>query len=101
MTPLATSTFLQVLFAAMIIIPVVILWVAAVVDVVKNGGSGVKIAGVLLLILILPIIGPVLYFVFRSEPEPTPGDVEAAALAQADLRREAAGHPVGPPGSYR
>lgn len=32
MTSLATSTFLQVLLASMIVIPVVILWVAAVVD---------------------------------------------------------------------
>jgi Phospholipase_D-nuclease N-terminal len=67
--PLATTTFLHVLFALMIAVPVVILWVAAVVDVLRRGGAGLRIAAVLVLILIFPILGPLLYFVFRR-PEP-------------------------------
>jgi hypothetical protein len=97
-TALATSTFLQVLFAAMIVVPVMILWVAAVVDVVRGGGSGVRIAVVLVLILIVPILGPLLYFVFRRPPE---GSVEERAMAAADMRREVAGRAVGGPGPYR
>ena len=54
MTLLATSTFLQVLFAAMIVVPIMILWVAAVVDVLRQGGSGLKIAAMLVLILDRP-----------------------------------------------
>jgi hypothetical protein len=98
MPPLATTTFLEVLFAAMIIIPCLILWVAAVVDVIRQGGSGLRIAAMLVLILILPLIGPLLYFIFRKPP---PVDVEAAAAAQADLRRQAHDRPVGGTGVYR
>ena len=92
MPPLATSTFLQVVFALMITVPVIILWVAAVADVIRRGGSGLKIAGVLVLVLVLPIVGPVLYFAFRGSE---PVSAEAMHMAEADLRREAAQRPVG------
>jgi hypothetical protein len=98
MSPIATSTFLQVFFALMLAIPVMILWVAAVVDVVRHGGSGLKIAAILVLILVVPILGPLLYFVFRKEE---PVSAEAVPMAQADVRREAAGRPVGGSGVYR
>jgi hypothetical protein len=91
---LATSTFLQVLFALMITVPVIILWIAAVADVIRRGGSGLRIAGVLVMILILPILGPLIYFIFRH-PDTSPEAVEAARLAGEDLRREAARRPVG------
>ena len=97
---LATSTFLQVLFAVMIAVPVIILWVAAVADVIRRGGSGLRVAAVLVLILVVPILGPVLYFVFRS-PESGPAAAEAAHLAAEDQRREAARRPVGGTGLYR
>jgi hypothetical protein len=98
MPVLATSTFLQVMFAAAIVIPVVILWVAAVADVIRRGDSGLKIAAMLVLILIVPILGPVLYFVFRR---PEPVSAEAAYMAEADRRREAARRPIGGTGMYR
>lgn len=98
MTPLATSTFLQVLFAMMIAVPVILLWIAAVVDVLRHGESGLKIAAILVLILIVPILGPLLYFVFRrSEPV----SAEEVHMAQEDARREAARRPVGGSGVYR
>ena len=98
MTPLATSTFLQVLFSLMIMLPILCLWVAAVVDVIRSGASGLKIAAMLVLILIVPILGPLLYFVFFRPPSDT---AEDAYLAEADLRREAARRPVGGTGMYR
>jgi ABC-type transport system involved in cytochrome c biogenesis permease component len=94
MIPLATSTFLQVMFALMIAVPICILWGAAVVDVIRRGGSGLRIAGVLLMVLVLPILGPMLYFILRKETA-TPEELEARAMAQADMRREAARRPVG------
>jgi ABC-type transport system involved in cytochrome c biogenesis permease component len=95
MTPLmATSTFLQVMFAMLVVTPVIILWGAAVVDVIRHGGSGLKIAGVLLMVLVLPILGPILYFIFRKETA-TPAELEAQVMAQADLRRESARQPIG------
>jgi hypothetical protein len=87
MTLVATSTFLQVLFASMIMVPVIVLWVAAVADVIRRGGSGLKIAAVLVLILVVPIVGPLLYFIFRTQE---PVSAEEVHMAQADLRRERA-----------
>ena len=99
-TLLATSTFLEVLFALMIATPIIILWVAAVVDVLRRGGSGWRIAGILLAILVFPLLGPLLYFVFRK-PDTSPEAAEAALMAQADLQREAARRPTGGTGVYR
>jgi len=92
-TSFATSTFLQVIFASAIVIPIVILWVAAVIDVIRHGGSGLKIAALLVLVLVVPVLGPVLYFVFRPAP---PTSAEDVYMAQADRRRQAASGPVGP-----
>jgi len=96
MTILAVSTFFQVVFASMLVIAVMILWVAAIVDVFRSGASGWKIAAILVLILILPIVGPLLYLAFRK-PDPAP-TAEEVYMAQADLHREAARRPIGGPG---
>src|SRR3954447_6041794 len=93
MTVLAVSTFLQALFAGIIVVAVLILWVAAVVDVVRDGESGLKIAAMLVLILILPILGPLLYFVFRK---PEHASAEEVHMAEQDMHREAARRQVGP-----
>jgi hypothetical protein len=93
MTPFATSTFLEVLFASFIVIPVMLLCGAAVFDVVRRGEGGVKVAGILVLILIVPILGPILYFAFRPPPRVS---AEDAYLAQADQRRQAAARPMSP-----
>ena len=95
----ATSTFLEVMFGVLLVTPIVILWVAAVIDLLRHGGSGLRIAGFLLLILVFPILGPILYFVLRK-PDMTPADAEAALMAQQDLRREAARRPTGGTGVY-
>jgi hypothetical protein len=94
--PLATSTFLQVVFAMLLVVPVIVLWVVAVHDMLRREHSGLKIAAMLVLILIVPILGPLLYFVFRGPGDaPAPEDAEAAYLARAELQREAARRPVG------
>ena len=95
MTVLAVSTFLQALFAGMIVVAVMILWVAAVVDVIREGASGWKIAAMLMLILIVPILGPLLYFAFRK-PAPASASAEDLHRAQQDLHREAGRRQVGP-----
>ena len=84
MTVLAVSTFLQAMFAGLIVVAVAILWVAAVVDVVRGGASGLQIAAILVLILILPILGPLLYFAFRKAD---PASAEEVHMAQQDLQR--------------
>jgi hypothetical protein len=91
-TPLATSTFLQVVFASLFVIPIIILWVAAVTDAIGRHSSGWTLAALLLGILVFPILGPLVYFILRKS---APVSAEEAYLADADLRREAARRPVG------
>jgi len=97
-TVLATSTFLQVMFAMLITVPIIGLWIAAVIDVLRTGGTGLRIAAMLVLILVVPILGPLLYFIFFRPP--VPESAEAMHMAQEDRRREAARHPVGGSGVY-
>jgi hypothetical protein len=92
MTPVATSTFMEVLLGSMLVIPIMILWAAAVYDVVRQADSGLKVAAILVLVLIVPILGPILYFACR----PARVSAEDAYLAQADQRREAAARAVSP-----
>jgi len=94
MTPLAVSTFFQAVLATMLVAPVVILWVIAVIDVFRHGFSGVKIAAMLVLILVFPVIGPLCYFVFARPEDTSTEAVEATRLAREDMRREAARRPI-------
>ena len=55
-----------------------------------------KVAAILMLILILPIFGPILYFAFRR-PEI---DAEAALQAQNQQRYEAQQRPIGGTGRF-
>lgn len=85
MIPLAASTFVQVLFVCLIVIPLACLWVAAIFDIIRSHRSGWGVAGWLLLVCILPVIGALAYFAMR----PTHDDPEKAFMAQQDLQRQA------------
>ena len=98
MAPLAASTFVEVLLASFIIIPVTILWIAAIVDIIRRVGSGWGMALWTLLILALPIVGPLVYFGVRQPPDAEPGVAHAAEM---ERRREAAQRPAGGTGVYR
>ena len=87
MIPLAASTFLQVLGACLIVVPLALLWGAAIFDIIRTHRSGWSVAGWLLLVCILPIIGALAYFAMR----PTHDDPEATYMARQDLAREASG----------
>jgi hypothetical protein len=93
----AASTFLEVLFAGMILSAVMLLWVAALVDVVRTHRGGWSVVATLVLIMIVPILGPLLYFAFVHRG-PTAEEVE---MGEADIRRERARRPVGGTGMYR
>jgi Phospholipase_D-nuclease N-terminal len=95
---MATSTFLQATLSALLVIPVVILWVAAVVEVLRRGGSGLKIAAVLVLVLVVPILGPILYFIFRHDDGGL--SAEQVHAVQESRRQEAARRPIGGSGVH-
>ena len=95
---MAVSTFLQATLSALLVIPVVILWVAAVVDVLRRGGPGLKIAALLVLILVVPILGPILYVIFRKdEGGLSPEQLHAA---RESVRQEASRRSVGGSGVH-
>ena len=83
MDVLAVSDFIRTLLIIMIVTPLILLWGAAVWDVIRQGYSGWTVVGWLLVVLILPIVGPIFYFALRK---PREGDAEAAYLAQRDLQ---------------
>ena len=58
--------------------------VATIVDVVRRHYSGWATAGWIVLVLILPFIGSLIYWFVRPAP---PGEAEAQYLAQSDMRR--------------
>jgi hypothetical protein len=63
---IAGSTFWNVFWILFFWIPVVLLWVSALVDIIRRRDlSGWAIAGWLLLIFVLPIIGSLIYFATR------------------------------------
>jgi hypothetical protein len=67
-----------------LVTPIVILMdIVAIVDVVRRHlGTGATI-GWIVLIVILPVIGPAIYVIARK---PSGGEVEEAYLAEADRR---------------
>jgi phospholipase D-like protein len=64
---LATSTFLETIFGVLLVAPVILLWTAAMVDVLRSGSGGLRVAAMLVLIFIVPILGPILYFALRDK----------------------------------
>ncbi|MDI7275032.1 MAG: PLDc N-terminal domain-containing protein [Anaerolineae bacterium] len=60
------NTFWNVFWILFFWIPVVLLWVSALVDIVRRADlSGWATAGWLLVIFIIPIIGALIYFATR------------------------------------
>jgi ABC-type transport system involved in cytochrome c biogenesis permease component len=95
MSVLAVSDFLRSLFLILVATPFILLWGCALVDLIRGHRSGWAIVGWMVVILVLPIIGPMIYFAVRK---PTRHDVDEQYLAARDLQRERAARPVGGPG---
>jgi hypothetical protein len=93
---LAVSDFLRDLFLILVAAPFILLWGGAMIDlIVKHHYHGWAVVGWMLLIFVLPIIGPVIYFASRK---PTDTEVDQKYLADRELQRAAARRPVGGPG---
>jgi Phospholipase_D-nuclease N-terminal len=88
----AVSEFLHSLFIILVATPFILLWGAAVLDVIRRHYTGWTVVGWLLLILALPIVGPLIYFATRK---PGPEAAERMYMAGADLARERAARPAG------
>jgi hypothetical protein len=95
---LAVSDFLRSVFLILVATPFILLWGCALWDLIRGHHSGWAIVGWMILILVLPIIGPMIYFGLRK---PTQHDVEEKYLVERELQREAARRPAGDPGVGR
>ena len=78
----AASTFLEVFFLLFIFIPLVFLWVAVIFDIFRRTDlSGWMIALWLFIIIVIPFIGALIYFIIRR---PTEQEKQAIEETQAE-----------------
>ena len=85
MTVLAVSDFMRTLFIILVATPFILLWGAALLDLIRGHHSGWAIVAWMIVILVVPILGPIIYFAFRK---PTRGEVERDYLAGRELERD-------------
>jgi hypothetical protein len=91
MTPLAASAFTWVF----ILLPLIVIWTIGVVDIVRRPLSLPATAGWILIVLVLPFIGTLVYFLLRK---PTEEERRLQRLARgeapyADARADAGPRP--------
>jgi len=67
-------------------IALVIIWVLTSVDIVRRHMGAKRTSAWLLIVVLLPFVGAIVYWVMRK---PDPGDAEHAAAAERDRREEA------------
>jgi hypothetical protein len=92
---LAVSDFLRSVFIVLVATPFILLWACALWDLIRSHRSGWAIVGWMVVILVIPIIGPMIYFALRK---PTEHEVDEKYLADLALQQERARRPVGGPG---
>lgn len=89
----------EVFFLVFVAIPLVILWGAVLIDVLRRKDlSGVKIATWIVVLLIFPFIGAIAYFVTRPEAaelrgghQPDPEELERYQSTQRSLAHDTPG----------
>jgi hypothetical protein len=74
----------------MIAVAVVIVWAISVVDIVRRHLGGGRTAAWLLIVLILPFLGSVIYWALRK---PEPDEIKRTADAERDRREQAQRRP--------
>lgn len=92
MSVLAVSEFMRSLFIILVAAPFILLWGAALLDLIRGRHSGWGIVGWMLVIFMIPILGPMIYFALRT---PTQDEVEQSYLAARELDRARVAQPIG------
>ena len=92
MSVLAVSDFLHSVFIILVATPFILLWGCALFDLIRGHHTGWAIVGWMVVILVIPIIGPMIYFALRK-PTHTP---RRRAAVPRPARPAAGGCP--PPG---
>jgi hypothetical protein len=89
MTPLAASAFVWVF----ILLPLLVVWVIGVVDIVRRPLSRSATAAWIVIVLVLPFIGTLVYFLLRK---PTQQEIELRQAAAGDAPHADARADAGP-----
>jgi uncharacterized membrane protein YqjE len=71
---------------------VLVVWAISIYDIFRRHLGGKKTTAWLLIVIILPLVGSILYWALRKEDSPE--DVEATAVAEAARREELRRRPV-------
>jgi hypothetical protein len=79
MTLLAVSTAVWVF----ILVPLIIVWALGVADIVRRDLSRSATAGWILIVVLLPLVGTLIYFLLRK---PTEKEIQRAQEAAAEQR---------------
>jgi K+-transporting ATPase A subunit len=82
---LAVSDFMRTLFIILVATPFILLWGAALLDLIQGHHSGWAVVAWMIVILVIPIIGPMIYFAFRK---PTSSEIDQSYLAARELERD-------------
>jgi Phospholipase_D-nuclease N-terminal len=77
MTPLAVSTFVWVF----ILLPLIVVWAIGLVDIVRRPLSRRATAAWIVIVLVFPLIGTLVYFLLRK---PTQEELQLQRAAGAD-----------------
>ena len=80
MTLLAVTTAVWIF----ILVPLILIWILGVSDIVRRDLPRSTTAGWLLIVILLPVLGTVVYFVLRK---PTEQEIERKQEAAAELRK--------------
>jgi hypothetical protein len=84
MTPVAASTAVWIF----ILVPLIVIWAIGVVDILRRDfGPGTKAAWIII-VLVLPVIGTVLYWVLRK---PTDEEIRESYAASQELKGDRPG----------
>jgi hypothetical protein len=75
---------------ATIAVALVIIWAITLVDIIRRHLGAKRTSAWLLIVLLLPFVGALAYWVLRK---PEPGDAERVAAAQRDRREQARRRP--------
>jgi hypothetical protein len=78
--PIAMSTAILVFIA----IPIAVGWIAGVVDILRHGMPAGQTVMWIVIVVVFPIVGTLVYFIVRK---PTEREVRAAQATAAERRR--------------
>ena len=85
------------IWTIIVAVVVVIIWVVSIVDIAMRHMGAKKTAGWLLVVILLPVLGSLLYWALRR---PTADELDETVGARADLRGAEPRPPGGGPHIY-